>query len=224
MPDDGQAMNPLRTTTHHAPLPALRAAVFAVVGTVLGVSAHHLVDDGPVPWRQSATAAAVFFAVGLAGARRPRSLTAVVATCGAAQGGLHLWLLAEHADGSPTMAMPSHLRHPADAHSAWHERLHASTAMTVAHVLVALLVAVLLHRADAVCWSVARGLTTAVDLVRARIAVARSLLGERQIQAGSGMRGAVALAWLDRPPLLGAVLMDVVVRRGPPQAGLVLAN
>jgi hypothetical protein len=65
-------MTKLRTTTHHAPLPVLRAAVFALVGTVLGVSAHHLVAEGPVPWRQSGPAAAVLFAVGLVGARRPR--------------------------------------------------------------------------------------------------------------------------------------------------------
>ncbi|MFD4605433.1 hypothetical protein ACFWPQ_46410 [Streptomyces sp. NPDC058464] len=144
----------------------------------------------------------------------------------AAQAGLHLWLMREHPDGSPgmTMSMPGHTQHAADTHSAWHERLHASTAMTVAHALAAVLVAVLLHRADAVCWTLARGLTTAVEAVRTRIATAHSLLGDRPVPAQAGAREPVARAWLERPPPQGAVLMDVVVRRGPPQAGLALTD
>lgn len=232
MPDDGQVMNQFRTTTQHAPLPALRAVVFTVVGTVLGVSAHHLVDGGPVPWRQSAAAAVVLFGVGLVGARRPRSRATVVATCAAAQAGLHLWLMTEHVSGSPTsgtgmsmgMGMPSHGHHAADVHSVWHERMHASTAMTAAHALAAVLVAVLLHRADAVCWSLARGLTAAVDAVRVRIATARSLLGDRPKAAGAGVRGPVVLDGLEGPSPQGAVLMDVVIRRGHPHTGLTLAN
>ncbi|MFJ5304275.1 hypothetical protein [Streptomyces sp. NPDC088350] len=78
-------MSMLPTTTHHAPLPVLRAAVFATVGTVLGVSAHHLIAEGPAPWRQSAWAVAMLFAIGLAGARRPRTLGAVAATSAAAR-------------------------------------------------------------------------------------------------------------------------------------------
>ena len=223
MPDDGRAMNQLRTTTHHAPLPALRAAVFAVVGTVLGVSAHHLVADGPVPWRQSVSAAAVFFGVGLVGTQRPRSLGTVVATCIAAQTGLHLWLMAEHGGRAP-MATAQHMHHGTSAHSAWHERLHASTAMTLAHALAAVLVAVLLHRADAVCWSLARGLIATVDAVRVGITTARSLLDGRPLPVADGVLEPVCLARLERPLPQGAVLMDVVVRRGPPQAGLSLAN
>ena len=42
MPDDGHAMTELRPTTHRGPLSVLRAAVFALVGTSLRVSAHHL--------------------------------------------------------------------------------------------------------------------------------------------------------------------------------------
>ncbi|WP_174855562.1 hypothetical protein [Streptomyces rishiriensis] len=69
-----------RPTTHHAPWPALRTALFASDGTILGGGAHHLVAEGPLPWRQSATATAVLFGVGLAGVRRPRSLATVAAT------------------------------------------------------------------------------------------------------------------------------------------------
>lgn len=225
MADDGHAMtqpSTLRTSVHRAPLPVPRAAVFAVVGTVLGVSAHHLVAEGPAPWRQSGLAALVLFGVGLLGARRPRSLATVVATCGAAQTGLHVWLMTAHAHGAaaaPT-AMSGHLHH--DAHQAWHGRLHDSVTMTAVHVVAAVLVAVLLHRADTVCWSPARGLTTAVEAVRTRLAWVRlALAGGRPVVPWPSV---LVLAWLERPPVEEAVLADVVVRRGPPRAGLVLAH
>ncbi|GHD33248.1 hypothetical protein GCM10010313_78620 [Streptomyces violarus] len=210
------------STTLRAPLPVFRAAVFALVGTVLGVSAHHLVAEGPAPWRQSTSAVAVLFAVGLAGARRPRSLISVVAVCGVAQCALHLWLTTAHAHAAPATAMSAHAHHGTDAHTTWHERLHDSLAMTTVHAASAVLVAVLLHQADTVCWSVARGLTAAVDAVRTRMATVWTLLGERPAPAPYQLP-AVIQAWLQRPPLKEAVLADVVVRRGPPQAGTPLA-
>jgi hypothetical protein len=155
-----------RTTTHRAPLPVLRAAVFAAVGTVLGVS-HHLIAEGPAPWRQSAWAAAVLFGIGLAGGRRPRTLGAVTVTSAAAQVGPHLWLSTAHSHTAmPTMVMDTH--HPMGTHGAWHERLHGSLTMTAVHAVAAVLVAVLLHRADAAYWSLARGLTVVVGLTRDR--------------------------------------------------------
>ncbi|WP_329264717.1 hypothetical protein OG223_51620 [Streptomyces sp. NBC_01478] len=215
-------MTMLRTTTHRAPLPVLRAAVFAAVGTVLGVSAHHLIAEGSAPWRQSAWAAFVLFGIGLAGARRPRTLGAVTATSATAQVGLHLWLSTAHAHTTmPTMTMDAH--HPMGAHGAWHERLHGSLAMTAVHAVAAVLVAVLLHRADAACWSLARGLTVVVDGVRARIATVWALLSDRLAPA-QGELPTLARAWMERPPPQGALLADVVVRRGPPPAGFVLAN
>ncbi|MFJ1967432.1 hypothetical protein ACIO93_02045 [Streptomyces sp. NPDC087903] len=209
------------TSTRHAPLPVLRAAVFALVGTVLGVSAHHVVTEAPMPWRHSAAAASVLFAVGLVGTRRRRSLAAVVAACGAAQLALHLWLATTHAHGSAPAdtaeAMPAHVHHAMETHPAWHGRLHDSLTMTAVHVAVAVLVAVLLHRADTVCWSLARGLTTAVDAVRARIDTAWALLARRAAPAEPELP-ALVRARLDRPPFKEAVLADVVVRRGPPRA------
>jgi hypothetical protein len=227
MTDDGRDMTMLSTPStppHHAPLPALRAAVFAVVGTALGVSAHHLVAEGPAPWPQSLFAALVLFGVGLVGTRRPRSLATVVAACGAGQAGLHLWLMNEHADdSSASMVMSGHMRHTTGAGQVWHEHVHNSVAMTAVHAVAAVLVAVLLHRADTVCWSLARGLTSAVEAARARIATVRALLDSRPIRTGLAP-SALALAWLDRPPPRQAVLVDVVVRRGPPRAGLALTD
>ncbi|MFE9446210.1 hypothetical protein ACFYO2_46605 [Streptomyces sp. NPDC006602] len=222
-------LSTLRTPSHRAPLPVLRAAVFAIVGTVLGVSAHHLVAEGPALWRQSALALLVLFGVGLVGTRRPRSLATVVVTCGAAQAGLHLWLMSAHVDGATAPMAVScppgvgHLHHAADAHQAWHERLHDSLAMTAVHAVAAVLVAVLLHRADIVCWSLACGVTTAVDTARARVATVRALLADRPARTEPGL-SALALAWLEHPPPVETVLANVVVRRGPPQAGLTLAS
>ncbi|MEU6227728.1 hypothetical protein [Streptomyces sp. NPDC047042] len=211
-------------TTRSAPLPVFRAAVFAVVGTVLGVSAHHLVAEGPAPWRSGVAAAVLLFVVGLAGARRPRSLAVVVVTSAVAQTGLHVWLSAAHArqlaDTGMDMGTHAHLAMP--AHGTWPARLHDSAAMTALHALAAVLVAVLLHRADAACWSLARGLTGAVDTVRARIATVRALLDGVPVPARR--RSRVRRPRRTEPPLRGVLLADVVVRRGPPSAWPALAN
>ncbi|MFD3617483.1 hypothetical protein ACFWWT_20025 [Streptomyces sp. NPDC058676] len=204
-------------TTPHAPLPVLRAAVFAVVGTLLGVSAHHLLAEGPVPWAQGGAAAAVLFGLGLLGTRRPRHLATVAACSVVAQSGLHVWLtLTAHA--APHRAAAATRHHGGQvhgAHSAWHERLHDSLAMTVAHALVAVLVAVLLHRADMACWTLAQGVTGALDAVRARLAAARMLLTPPWAPGWINLPELVP-AEDDRRAATGPVLAHVVVRRGPP--------
>lgn len=204
--------SPSRTpssTPSRVPLPVVRAVVFAVVGVVLGVSAHHVAAEGPLPWRQGGVAALLLFGVGLGGGRRPRSLGAVVAACGVAQAGLHLWLTATHP-------------HTAHAHHAGavarHGRPHDSAAMTVLHCAAAVLVAVLLHRADAVCWTLTRGLAAAVEAARAVLAgVRRPVVPSPRPRVPAPPRP----RWR---PLAGAVLTDVVVRRGPPGAGRLLAH
>lgn len=206
-------------TTTRAPLPVLRAAVFAVVGTVLGVSAHHLLAEGPVPWTRSAAATAVLFAVGLVGVQRPRSLATVVACSVVGQSGLHVWLtLTAHATAAHQAGGHTH-----DTHPAWHQQPHGSLAMTAAHALVAALVAVLLHRADAACWTVARGVTAALDAVRPGLAAARLLFAR---PASPVPTAAVAVVpTRDERPLTGRPLLaHAVVRRGPPAASTVLAR
>ncbi|WP_406161440.1 hypothetical protein OG806_38720 [Streptomyces sp. NBC_00882] len=206
----------LPTTTTRAPLPVLRAAVFAVVGTVLGISAHHLLAEGPVPWGQGAASTAVLFAVGLIGVQRPRSLATVVTCSVAGQSGLHLWL---------TLNAAGHLHggHVHDAHSAWHEQFYGALAMTAAHSLVAVLVAVLLHRADAACWTVARGVTAALDAVRDRLAAAR-LLFTRPASPAPPAAVVVVSGYGERPLTGRLLLAHAVVRRGPPVASAALAH
>ncbi|MFJ6987716.1 MULTISPECIES: hypothetical protein [unclassified Streptomyces] len=195
------------------PLPAARAAVFAVVGTVLGIGAHRLLAERPVPWAQGAVAVAVMFAVGLAGVRRPRGLVTVAAWSVPAQSGLHLWLShTGRAAPPPAVARAAHGHGVHDVHAAWYERLHDSLAMTAAHAVVAALVAVLLHRADGVCWALARGTTAALDAVR-------GLLVRRPVRpAGPGPATAAvgAAGRDDRLPGHGAPLAHALVRRGPP--------
>ncbi|MFC9292122.1 hypothetical protein [Streptomyces sp. NPDC057052] len=197
-------------TTPRPPLPVLRAAVFAVVGTVLGTGAHHLFAERPVPWGRGAIAAAVLFGVGLAGTRRPRRPATVVVVSVLAQSGLHRWLT--HT-GHPQAPPAAHVHAPHDVHAARHVRLHDSLAMTAAHVLVAAAAAVLLHRADTVCWSPARGLTAALDAVSARL-----LLGAaRRVDSASGAPVAPVAAEGDRLPVFGPALAHALVRRGPPR-------
>jgi hypothetical protein len=101
------------------------------------------------------------------------------------------------------------------AHDAWHLRLQHSVTMTVAHVLVALLIAVWMHRADAACWSLTTSGAGAVALVVA--GVGRMFTAWRWSSPGwlpepapwPGMRS-------ERSPPKTSVLADVVVRRGPP--------
>lgn len=194
-------------TDFRTPLPALRAVLFAAVGTALGTSAHHLTSSTPLSAWRVALGAAALLTIGTLGVRRPRSLLAMAPTCAAAQAGLHLWLTTgqEHSADLGTMPM-------AHAHETAPQVAHGSWQMTAGHTLAALLVAVLLQRADAACWALARGFTSGL---RARTATVAALLSGRpapnlpRVRAGSGYEA----------PLLhpgGTRLADVVVRRGPP--------
>ncbi|GAA3811074.1 hypothetical protein ACFS5L_10680 [Streptomyces phyllanthi] len=213
--------------TSRAPLPVLRAAVFAVVGTVLGMCAHHLAARGPVPWGQSALAAGALFGLGLVGTRRPRSLTTVVAWTTVAQAGLHLWLTltTRHTAVTAVTAPHAHGAPAGDVLANGQQPPHDSAAMTLAHGLVAVLVALLLHGADTACWSLARGgLSAALDATRPRLrAVCVLLAGQSTVPVRPAVRVPVPEA-AERPPRGGPVLAHAVVRRGPPPTGPVLVN
>ncbi|MEV0225558.1 hypothetical protein [Streptomyces sp. NPDC050704] len=222
MSHDERAMHQ-PVTTRRAPLPVLRAAVFAVVGTVVGVSAHHLLARGPVPWTPCSIAAAALFGLGLAGTRRPRRLATVMTSSVIAQSGLHLWLaFTAH---TPAATAPAHQHGQArDAHATWHERLHDSLAMTVAHACVAVLVAVLLHRADVACWALARGVTATVATVRAGLTTAWTLIAGRSRTPGASRLPLLVPPAGERPPAMAPVLAYTVVRRGPPAARAAFVN
>ncbi|MFJ3669476.1 hypothetical protein ACIPSE_23780 [Streptomyces sp. NPDC090106] len=195
-------------TDRRAPLPALRAAVFAGVGTALGVSAHHLSGEVTVPWAQGSAVAAGLFLLGLVGVRRPRHAVTVVACSVAGQSGLHLWLtLTTHTPRTPMTH--DHMHHGAHAHG------HDSVAMTAAHTLAAVLVALLLHRADTACWTLARGLTALFGAAGAHVRAARTLSG-RPGPVGTPGAPVRVRAEDARPRSAAPVLAYAVVRRGPP--------
>ncbi|UUU21907.1 hypothetical protein [Streptomyces sp. DSM 40750] len=214
-------------TTHRAPLPVLRAAVFSVVGTVVGVSAHHLLAQGPVPWAPCSVAAAALFGLGLVGTRRPRQPATVMTSSVVAQSGLHLWLSFTARTPHATAEASGHQHGQAHSvHAAWHERLHDSLAMTVAHALVAVFVALLLHQADAACWAVAlaRGATATVDTVRATLTAAWTVIAGRP-RKPEGLGLTLVLPVEGEPPApMAPALAHAVVRRGPPSTWAVLVN
>ncbi|MDN3029260.1 hypothetical protein [Streptomyces sp. S.PB5] len=197
-----------------APLPVLRAAVFAVVGTVLGVSAHHLVAEGAVPWAQGAAVAAGLFGLGLVGVRRPRHVGTVVACSVVGQSGLHVWLTVT------AHPRPSAHRHGLHAHGSPMDS-YDSAVMATVHALAAALVAVLLHRADRACWTLARGLASVLDAVRAHVAAARTLCTPPRAVVRPGEPAPVHVE-SRRATAAGPLLAHAVVRRGPPAAGSAL--
>ncbi|MFM9444688.1 hypothetical protein [Streptomyces acidiscabies] len=185
-----------------APVPVARAGVFAAIGATLGSTAHHLVAEEPPHWQRVLAGAGVLFILGLIGARRPRSLPVVAVACALAQGGLHQWLAAGH---KPV----AHVHHASEGAG------HGSWGMTVAHGIAALLVALLLHRADRVFWRLARGL-------RDRTAVLRTWAGFTPASPGAHI-SSPRIVTLPRCAG-GVVLAHVVVRRGPPADQLTHAN
>ncbi|MFH8800732.1 hypothetical protein ACH4F6_14215 [Streptomyces sp. NPDC017936] len=208
---------PPHVTAPSAPVPVPRAALFAVVGAVLGMSAHRSAAEGPVPWAQGGTAAVVLFGLGLVGARRPRRPATVVVCCVVAQYALHLWLTLTAGGGQPAEAADS--RHGAHLHghpagrSPWP---HDSLAMTVAHALAAVLVAVLLHRADSACWTLTHGVTAALHALRTRLTAVRRLVAGCPAASRAPGLPLVGAPGDDGLPPAGPVLAHAVTRRGPP--------
>ncbi|MEU9289452.1 hypothetical protein AB0D57_33490 [Streptomyces sp. NPDC048275] len=190
-----------------------------MLGTVLATFGHHAIAEGTVPWRLVGASIVVQFAAVWPLARRRYAPAATIVFTLAMQGVLHLAL--SYADGDRQAVVPGHAMHAGhgtavagDGH-AWH---HAGAAMTTVHVVAALAVAWLLHRADA-------RMTTALGLLRmlARAAV-RALA--QVLPRPVCDSGRVVFALPDRRP--GAsfeaaaqawddVLEHAVVRRGPPR-------
>ncbi|QPP07716.1 hypothetical protein G4Z16_16405 [Streptomyces bathyalis] len=210
-----------------APLAAARAGLFALISLALGVGAHHLLTGQPVSSARVGAAAGLLFVAGLFGARRRRSLGAVTLGCLAAQAGLHEVLGGLHVTHSAVAMSGQGHGHAAAStavpgggllasHGAWHFRLQHSLTMTVAHVLVALLIAVAMHRADAACWSLTTSGAGAVALLVAAIGRMFSAWGWSPARWGPKPVPRPGLCW-ERSPPKTSVLADVVVRRGPPQ-------
>ncbi|MEX1651783.1 hypothetical protein ABZ960_01060 [Streptomyces pseudovenezuelae] len=197
-----------------------RAGLFAVLGTLLATFGHHAVAEGTVPWRLVGVSVVAQFAAVWPLARRRFTPAATVLCTLAVQGIMHLVLSVTDGDTSA----PGHGMHAGQGESAvgdghaWH---HAGTAMTLVHVVSALVVAWLLHRADA---RVTTALGVLGVLSRAAVAAVAQLLVREAQDAG---RPPVEVpdrqpraTFEEAAPAWDDVLEHAVVRRGPPCRGV----
>ncbi|WP_151481790.1 hypothetical protein [Streptomyces albicerus] len=192
----------------------VRAAAFALVGSVLAAVGHDMVDGGQLPWRLVTAFAIAQFVVVRPFARRSPGLLTVVGCTLAAQGAMHLALATAgdgHRGGTGNAVHAGHTAMTTGGGHAWQ---YSSGAMTTAHVIAALVVAWLFHRADA-------AVTAAMVTGRTLRALAAALMA-RFLPGGPG-----ATAYGPLPaPLTGAfelppgartqTLEHALVRRGPP--------
>ncbi|MEW2571244.1 hypothetical protein [Streptomyces sp. NPDC047070] len=196
----------------------VRAMAFALVGGVLAAVGHHAVDGGQVPWRfVAALAVAQFVAVRPLVRRRPGLLTVAGCTL-AAQGAMHLALgTMAGGHGGAGHTGTEHMAHTGRsamaASGGGHPWQHEAGAMTAAHVCAALLVAWLLHRADA---AVGAALVTGRTL-RALATVVLSRLLPTGTAAAQEPPPAPPTRFPDRPAGTRTVTLEhTLVRRGPP--------
>ncbi|MFF2514352.1 hypothetical protein [Streptomyces sp. NPDC058086] len=200
----------------------VRAGMFALVGSVLAAFGHHAVVEGPVPWPLVTAFTAAQFAAVWPLARRRSTLPATVVCTLAAQGALHaaftLTGSAHHARSAHAARAASGWHHSmavGDGH-AWHD---AGSAMTIVHVVAALAVAWLLHRAD---MAMAAALATVRMVHRATQAFVRWVLPTVTTVLDSLLLRQLAtgrpVGFFELPALEGTqVLRYAVVRRGPPR-------
>ncbi|MGP4052918.1 hypothetical protein [Streptomyces sp. 2A115] len=196
----------------------VRAGVFTLAGSVLAALGHSAVAGAVrVPWLWVTLLALLQFAAVWPAARRRFSLPSTLVCTLVSQGALHLALaLAGGTFRAGTAAAPHHTmrghsRMAAGDGHAWHD---ASGAMTTVHVLAALTVAWLLHRADA-------ALAAAPLAARAVGGIAAAVAGWMRpwlTRVPLPRRPAVPLTGcFTLPTAAGArTLQHALVRRGPP--------
>lgn len=213
MVHDGRAMHQPHTDPR-PPLPVVRAAVFALVGGVLGLTAHRLAAGEDAGWSASAPAAAVLFTVGLVHLRRPRGLPHAVAVTSLTQAALHEWFMLT-GPGAAGHALHSRPGGSSGSLGGGHGSVLDPAAMTGAHAVAAVLVAVLLHGAEAACQPPPHAMAAVLARVRKPIHAVRSLLSAPPVPACPGAA--------PYPPRESGrrtdaeeLLTGVVVRRGPP--------
>ena len=191
---------------------SLRAAVFATMCVLLAAAGHGLAaNEMPPVWAGAVGFAAVFVLGCLRGATE-RSLLSLCGAMVAIQTGLHMLFDAVPASarqgttGTPTATM----HHPVAAVALHHS---AGVGTTAAHALVALAAAWWLRRGEAATWSLLRRVTELVPALR---------LWWRAPVPEPVQRIVVAQRHGSTPGPGSRLLLDVVVRRGPPMTVPVL--
>jgi hypothetical protein len=185
------------------PVAGLRAGLFAVLGTGVAGTVHHLAFDSSPSWSARTLAALALFGVALPGAGHDKPLLRQLVLAVASQVAVgYGFVRADDAISVPV-------------HGLWPTSVHAGWSVVVGHVLLTVLSAVLL-----------RGM----DTCRRRVlgAAGRELLRRLFVPVCSPLELTAEDARLcvlrgedrDRPAVI--LLADSVVRRGPPLSSLSL--
>jgi hypothetical protein len=186
------------------PVAGVRAGLFAVLGTGVAGTVHHLAFDSSPSWSMRTLAALLLFGVALPGAGHDKPLVRQLLLAFASQAAVGYWFV--RADDA--ISVP--------AHEVWPSSVHAGWAVVAGHVLLTVLSSVLL-----------RGM----DTCRRRVlrAAGRELLRRLFVPVCAPLEFTAedaclcVLAGEDRDCPAVVLLADSVVRRGPPLSSLSLA-
>ena len=189
-------------------LPALRAATFSAVCLGLGVGAHRMMSDAAVPLWAILFGTAGVYGLARIGSGRERGLLGIAALIGALQIGLHLFFdYAQRASAAEAMSalakvmvpgicrppaastpmaggmasMPGMKSAPTTVAAVMPGTHMSATGMLLAHVLAAVLSAMLLHRGEAALHALARSAGAWVlTFIAAPVPVVRMLIRYRR--------------------------------------------
>lgn len=187
-----------------------RAAVFTGTSAVLAAVGHHLTSEDPVPWLRLLIMSAAVMAVVSAGAGKVRSWLPVAGATAVSQIVLHTVLSSPN---NSVSARPGGTHGSAGAGQAAH---HSASVMLAAHLMAAVSVAVLMHRADRRLSDLPQDVSswTRSLVVAVGTAVGRPGLSPRSVPLPSSGPPLVAR----RQPTARTVLSHVLIRRGPPES------
>jgi hypothetical protein len=186
------------------PVAAARAGLFSVLGTAVASTVHHLAFDSSPSWVVRGLAALLLFAVALPGAGHDKPLVRQLTLAVGAQAVVGYWFV--RADDA--VSVP--------AHAWWPSSVHAGLPVVIAHVLLTVLCAVLLHGVDTcrrrVLYAAGREWENLRELLRRLFTPVRATV-EPTASPHAGWR---AYAGPAPGAPLQVLLADTVVRRGPP--------
>ncbi|MPY52768.1 hypothetical protein [Streptomyces acidicola] len=187
------------------PVAVVRAGLFSVLGAAVAGTVHHLAFDSGPSWGVRVLAALILFGIALPGAGHDKPLVRQLVLAAVAQAGVGYWFV--RTDGA--VQVPAQEAWPSSAHAGW--------PVVVAHVLLTVLGALLLHGMDT-CRR--RVLCAAGRALLRRLFTPVCAPLDLTVVAAAGQR---ADHGDDRAPEAVAILADALVRRGPPLFSLSLA-
>ncbi|MFF4255560.1 hypothetical protein ACFY1L_30560 [Streptomyces sp. NPDC001663] len=186
------------------PVAAARAGLFSVLGTAVAATVHHLAFDSNPSWPVRGLSACLLFGVALPGAGHDKPLVRQLVLAAGSQAAVGYWFV--RSDDS--ISVP--------AHALWPSSVHAGWPVVIAHVLLTVLCAVLLHGVDTCRRQVLRVAGREWENLRellSRLFTPAHTPADLTTTSGAGRRAYAGSA----PGVPRQVLLaDTVVRRGPP--------